>query len=284
MIDGNVCTNPIVTNFSSIICIVPPTTVLSNTQVSIVVTSDTLSETLSNAFIYDVTNTPSITSVSPTVFTIAGGEFVINGTNFGTGLATVFIGTTKANVISTSSTEIIANLPSLPPGIYSVRISTDNGYARPIVSIEYRFYIQNISPQVGSLYGGTDVYVQGEGFDSSSIVTFTNDDKQVSCDIISIESNQIHCKTATAASRAIISSNGIDPIYGTGFAWSPRHLTVQQGSIVEWQWSTSALLSTLNYKIQQIENSYDTVAFDGGFDSGIASSSGKVHRMQNDSA
>jgi len=170
MIDGNVCTNPIVTNFSSIICIVPPTTVLSNTQVSIVVTSDTLSETLSNAFIYDVTNTPSITSVSPTVFTIAGGEFVINGTNFGTGLATVFIGTTKANVISTSSTEIIANLPSLPPGIYSVRISTDNGYARPIVSIEYRFYIQNISPQVGSLYGGTDVYVQGEGFDSSSML------------------------------------------------------------------------------------------------------------------
>lgn len=144
-----------------------------------------------------------------------------------------------------------------------------------MISIEYRFYIQTISPQVGSLYGGTDVFVQGEGFDSSSIVTFTGDDNTISCDIISIQSNQIHCKTTTALPRMIVSSNGIDSAYSSGFAWSPQYAVVQQGTIVEWQWNTSVLLSTLNYKIQQIENSYDTIALADGFDSGTASSSGK---------
>ncbi|CAF4536037.1 unnamed protein product, partial [Rotaria magnacalcarata] len=46
-------------------------------------------------------------------------------------------------------------LPPLAPGIYAVMILTANGYARPPIQIEYRLYVQQVSPQVGSLYGGT---------------------------------------------------------------------------------------------------------------------------------
>ncbi|CAF3431137.1 unnamed protein product [Rotaria sp. Silwood1] len=276
-IDNNLCTDLIMFNFSSITCTVPPTTAINDSEVSVIVTDGSNFISASTQFTYNVTNTPSIISVSSNVVNTAGGQLTINGTNFGTSSVSVFIGTIKATVISISSTQVLAILPSLAPGIYPMKVSTINGYARPLVQIEYRFYIQNISPQIGSLYGGTDVYIQGEGFDDSSVVTFTDDNNNNNnkpCTIVSIESNQIHCQTISAISRVIITSDGIDPIYGSGFAWSPQYLTVQQGTIVEWQWNTSTLLSTLAYKVQQVANGYDTEPLPGGFDSGNATSSG----------
>jgi hypothetical protein len=276
-IDSNLCADFKMSNFSYITCTVPPTTAVNNTQTLVAVIDGSYSVNASTQFTYNVTDTPSITSVDPSVLTIYGGQLTINGINFGTDSILVFVGTMKATVTSISSTQILAILPSLAPGIYPLRVSATNGYARPLMQIEYRFYVQNISPQIGSLYGGSDVYIQGEGFDNSSVVTFIDDNNNnnASCTIISIQSNQIHCQTTPAISRFIISSNGTDPIYGSGFAWTPQYVTVEQGTIVEWQWSTSALLSTLAYKVQQVANGYDTVPLLDGFDSGVASSSGK---------
>ena len=87
--------------------------------------------------------------------------------------------------------------------------------------------------------------------------------------------NQIHCQTQNAAPSLIISATGVDPTYGIGFAWSPQYATVQQGAIVQWQWGSSALLTTLSYKVQQTANGYTTTSLSGGFDSGSGSASGK---------
>jgi hypothetical protein len=274
-IDDNLCTDPTVSTFSSITCTVPPTTAINDTIVAVVVMDGSNSATAPSQFTYNVTNTPSITSASPSVVPVTGGQLTITGTNFGTSSISIFVGTTIATVISVTSTQILASLPWLAPSIYPIKVSTTNGYARPLIQIEYSLYVQSISPQVGSLYGGSDVYVQGEGFDNSSLVTFTDNNNNVSCNIISIQSNQIHCQTTAAVPPVIITSNGIDPIYGYGFAWSPQYATVEQGAVVEWQWGTSVLLSSLTYKIQQVANGYDTVPLSGGFDSGNASSSGK---------
>lgn len=278
-IDNNLCTDLILLNFSCITCVVPPTTSATNIQVSVIVIDDSTSVTASTVFTYNVTNTPSITSVSPSRVTIAGGQLTIDGTNFGTNSIVVFIGTIQATITSISSTQILANLPPLAPGLYPIKVSTANGYARPLVYIEYSFYIQNIFPQVGSLYGGTDVYIQGEGFDNSSIVTFTdtsNDNANDKiCKIIDVQSNQIHCQTTTALSNVVITSSGTDPIYGKGFAWSPQYVTIQEGTIVEWQWNKSTVLSTIVYKVQQVANGYDTTPLPNGFDSGYPSSFGK---------
>lgn len=206
---------------------------------------------------------------------MAGGQLTLVGTNFGTSSVTVYVGTTQATVRSLSSTQIIADLPSLGPGIYPITVSTANGYARPAIQIEYRFYVQSVSPQVGSLYGGTTVYVQGDGFDNTTTVLFTDGTNNASCNVVSVQSNQIQCQTAAAAPSVIISSNGVDPTYGIGFAWTPQYATVQQGAVVQWTWGSSALLTTLAYKVTQVANGYTTTSVSGGFDSGNASASGK---------
>jgi hypothetical protein len=135
--------------------------------------------------------------------------------------------------------------------------------------------VQTVSPQVGSLYGSTDVYVQGEGFDNSTTVSFTDGSNSVPCTVVSAQANQIHCQTQPAAPSVVINSDGVDPTYGRGFAWSPQSATVQQGAIVEWQWGLSELLTTLSYKVQQVTSGYSITPTTGGFDSGNATASGK---------
>jgi hypothetical protein len=205
---------------------------------------------------------------------MSGGQLTLTGTNFGSGAVSVFIGTTQATVRSVSSTQVLADLPSLPPGIYPIKVSTTNGYARPALQIEYRFYVQTVYPQVGSLYGGSNVYVQGNGFDNTTTISFTDGTNNVPCQVTSVQSNQIECQTAAAAPLVVITSNGVDPTYGSGFAWSPQYATVQQGAVVQWQWGSSALLTTLAYKVQQVVNGYTTTLSSGGFDSGNATASG----------
>lgn len=248
---------------------------MSNTAVSVVVSSGSSSATAPTQFTYNVANTPTIVSTSPNFLTVAGGTLTITGTNFGTGSITVSIGTTGATVRSSSPTQIIATLPALAPGVYPLSVMTINGRARPERSIEYRLYVQNVSPRVGSIYGGSDVYVQGEGFDSSTTVSFTDGSSSVACPVVSFQSNQIYCQTASAAPLVIISSNGVNPTYGTGFAWTPQFATVQQGAVVQWQWGGSDLLSSLNYKVQEVANGFSTTPLVGGFDSGNGTATGR---------
>lgn len=269
------CTNVQVTDFSSITCIVPATSANINQQVVVTVIVDSYAVNATSLFTYDVINTPNILSITPTRVTMNPDQLTIAGTLFGNASVSVFIGSTQANVVSSSQNQIVANLPNMPPGLYPVKVSTPNGYARPLIYIEYYFYIQQVSPQVGSLYGGTDVYVQGQGFDNSTSISFIDSsNRQVGCNIVSVQSSLIQCRTNSAALQVIITSNGIDPTYGTGFAWSPQYATVERGAVVTWQWGSSTLLSSLNYKVQQVSNSYATEPLSNGFDSGTATPSG----------
>jgi plastocyanin len=274
-VDGNICTNPQVTNFSSITCTVPATAALNNIQVTVTVIDGSNTANASSQFTYNVTNTPNIVSSGPSVFTVAGGQLNISGTLFGNGSVSVSIGSTQASVVLSSPTNMIAILPILAPGIYPVMVFTANGYARPPIQIEYRLYVQQVSPQVGSLYGGTNVYVQGQGFDNTTSVNFVGNNVSVPCTVISFQATEIYCQTTAAAPQITITSNGVDPVNGVGFAWSPQYATVQVGAVVQWQWGSSALLSSITYKVQQVDNGYSTTPSIQGFDSGATSASGK---------
>ena len=274
-VDNNVCANPVVSNFSSITCTVPASSAVTNAAVAVAVSSGSSTVQAPTQFTYNVANTPTIVSANPSVVPVSGGELNITGTNFGTGSITVSIGTTQATVESSSATQIFATLPALAPGIYPISVMTVNGRARPERSIEYRFYVQSVSPQVGSLYGSTDVYVQGQGFDGSPTVSFTDGSNTVPCPVVTSQPNQIHCQTAPAAPRVIISSNGVDPTYGSGFAWTPQFATVQQGAVVQWQWGGSDLLASLSYKVQEVANGFSSTPVVSGFDSGNGTASGR---------
>ncbi|CAF3361993.1 unnamed protein product [Rotaria sp. Silwood1] len=274
-IDGNPCTNSSVANFSSITCIVPPTTNINNGQALVTVIDGTLSVNASSYFLYNTSVTPTILSISPTIFTLNGGTLNITGVGFGNSSVFVFIGSTNVSIMSLSSNQILVRLSALPPGLYPVTVNTSTGFARPLFYVEYRFYVQQISPQVGSLYGGTNVSVQGEGFDNSTVIQFRDQNNILfPCNIMSIESTQINCRTTSAVAQVMIAANGIDPIKGPGFAWLPSRQTVQQGTVVTWQWISPIVTSPLTYKILQVANPYSNQLVTGGFDSGAATASG----------
>ncbi|CAF3962866.1 unnamed protein product [Rotaria sp. Silwood2] len=275
-IDGNPCTNSSVANFSSITCIVPPFTNIHNDQALVTVIDGTLLANASSYFSYNTSVTPIIYSISPTIFTLNGGTLNISGVGFGNSSVSVFVGSTNVSIMPLSSNQILVRLSALPPGLYSIRVNTSIGFARPLVYVEYRFYVQQVFPQVGSLYGGTNVSVQGEGFDNSTIIQFRDQNNFLfPCTIMSIESTQINCRTTSFVSQVTI-TNGIDPIKGFGFAWLPSRQTVQQGTVVTWQWNSPIVTTPLTYKILQVANPYGNQLVTGGFDSGSAIASGSV--------
>lgn len=89
---------------------------------------------------------PTITSVSPTGGSSAGGSITINGTNFAAG-ATAAIGSTAlTSVTVVSATKITATVPSMTAGTYNVTVvsggqtaTLTNGYtARSAVNVGFR--------------------------------------------------------------------------------------------------------------------------------------------------
>ncbi|CAF5141615.1 unnamed protein product, partial [Rotaria magnacalcarata] len=109
-VDNNECSNLQVVNFSSITCIVPATTAMSNQQVVISIIVGSSTANASSLFTYDVTNTPTILFISPTSVTMNPGQLTINGSLFGNTAALVTVGSAYASVISTSANQIVASL------------------------------------------------------------------------------------------------------------------------------------------------------------------------------
>ncbi|UJR08495.1 hypothetical protein I4U23_012761 [Adineta vaga] len=274
-IDGNLCSNSRVINFSSIICIVPSSKRISASQVIVSVIDNENSVNAASLFTYNATDTPIISSIVPTFTTMISELLNITGTGFGNSIDSVFVGTKSAKILSSSNTNIQIRLPELPPGLYPISMNTSKGPARSINPIEYRFYIEKIFPQIGSLYGGNDVYIYGNGFNNSTNIQFRTENNRLSpCNIISILSNKIHCQTTSFAQQITITADGVHPLYGSNFSWSSPHQVVQLGTIVTWIWNSSAIFLPRRYKIQQVMNAYSTQPSVNGFDSGIATTSG----------
>ena len=280
-IGENFCTNLTVVNFTTIQCVVPPSSSGSLTQVSVTITDGLHSAMAPGIFRYNSTTIPTISSINPTYVTTKGGLMHINGTGFGNRDISVFVHTKKARVISSSNNYILVNLSALAPGLYPITVHTSTGYARPLFHIEYRFYVQQIVPQVGSAYSGTDIYINGEGFENGTRVQTRDRNNLVSpCNILSLQLNQIHCRTTSNRRQVTITSYGTHPSYGFGYSWFPVRETVQQGTVVTWHWDSAQLSSPAYYKVQQVASSYSTTPVPNGFDSGPPTSSGKRYAFQ----
>lgn len=276
MLGNNRCRNQSNLYFSVITCTVPPSGSLITAHVDVEVIDGLNSTTALRQFLYNMTNTPTIQSIYPNFVTMTGGLVSINGSGFGIRGVSVFVNMSGIRVLTLSDNNILVNLSALPPGRYPVTVLTQLGYARPLFHIEYRFYVQQVSPQIGSAYGGTDIYVQGAGFENGTRVQLRDQlNNRTPCDIISMQLSQIHCRTTSITRQATITSNGVHPTYGFGYAWFPAYRTVQQGTNVTWSWSSAQLLVPIYYKIQQVVSAYVEEPLLNGFDSGLATSSGK---------
>lgn len=271
------CLNMEYISTTNITCAVPPSGSNNVTQVIVSAFDGTYSANASNLFTYNATNTPLINSIHPPIISVLGGTVMINGSGFGNGSITVYVNDTSVPVLSSSMSHIQINLTSMPSGRYPLTVSTSFGFARPLQYVEYRFFLESISPQIGSLLGGTNVYVSGQGFNNETVINFRDESGQrYPCISISTTSTLIQCQTTPSIKQVTLVPTGTHVTYGFGFVWSSPHLIISRGTNVTWRWSALSRPNPLSYRIQQVASPFQTQPMTDGFDSGPATLTGMV--------
>jgi hypothetical protein len=162
-------------------------TVLSDTLISAVVPAGTGSVTVQvttpggtaaspSSFTYSSVPAPTLTTVTPTSGSTAGGDSVVLiGSGF-TGATTVLFGTVTASFTINSGTSITAIVPAQTPQFpISIKVITPSGNSN-LVSFTYHFpntpTVTSISPPSGTTAGGLVVTITGTGFTGATQVLF----------------------------------------------------------------------------------------------------------------
>ena len=121
---------------------------------------------------------PTVTSVSPSSGSTAGGTAVtITGTNFAAGAAVTFGTAAATNVVVVSSTTITATTPAGSAGAVAVTVTNPDTQSGSLGS-GYTYIsatsptVSSVSPNNGSTAGGTAVTITGTNFAAGATVTF----------------------------------------------------------------------------------------------------------------
>jgi hypothetical protein len=140
-------------------------------DVTVVGPSGTSAVTPADQFTYVAPPAPTVTGLSPSSGSTAGGTSVtITGTNF-TNASAVTFGTTSASFTVVSSTTIQATTPAHTAGTVDVTIATPGGTA----ATQFTYVapaVTGLSPNSGSIAGGYTVTITGTGFTNASAVNF----------------------------------------------------------------------------------------------------------------
>uniref|UniRef100_A0A667XGZ1 PKHD1 like 1, tandem duplicate 2 n=1 Tax=Myripristis murdjan TaxID=586833 RepID=A0A667XGZ1_9TELE len=212
--------------------------------------------TASSTFTYDNNLTARITGLSPQTTTVIGELRVltISGSNLGgqDNDSAVYVGREECRIEQWTETNITCVLPVLPPGLYHVDVQVgNNGYPETSndvnTTVEYILEIHSISPEVGSLLGGTRLTVSGSGFSSSST------DNQVSV-------GGAECEVMAASEDEL-------EYFGQGYAWEPASLSVSVGDTVVWRWEAPAF-QEVGYRVFSVSRPSGTSYQGGPFNSG----------------
>ncbi|KAK1331988.1 LOW QUALITY PROTEIN: hypothetical protein QTO34_007665 [Cnephaeus nilssonii] len=230
--------------------------------VDISVITNGFQATAKDAYSYNCLQTPVMTDFSPKVRTILGeANLTIKGYNFGTDLTRsveVYVGGKPCQILHWNFTDIRCLLPTLSPGNM---ISTDKLNA----SIQYILEVNNMFPQRGSFYGGTEITLTGLGF---STVPTENTVLLGSfpCSVTSSSSDVIKCTLPSTGDVFRITNDG--KIQYMGYAWSPSVLNVSVGDTVTWHWQAHPFLRGIGYRVFSV-SSPGSVTYDGkGFMNG----------------
>jgi hypothetical protein len=138
---------------------------------------------------------PVISGVHPNSGTSSGGTTVnISGSNFSSG-ATVSFGGASAKVAAVTPSSITVTSPAHAPGLVSVSVTNANGETATL-SNAYTYKraapaITHISPNSGSVNGGTNVNIQGSNFVSGATISFGG----TKATQLSFSPGSIHVKT-----------------------------------------------------------------------------------------
>ncbi|ELK37593.1 Fibrocystin-L [Myotis davidii] len=202
-------------------------------------------------------------------------NLTIKGYNFGTDLTQsveVYVGGKPCQILHWNLTEIRCLLPTLSPGKHDIHVEVRNwGFAstrdKLNASIQYILEVNNMFPQRGSLYGGTEITIMGLGF---STIPTENTVLLGSfpCSVTSSTSDVIKCTLPSTGNVFRITNDGEDSVHGLGYAWSPSVLNVSVGDTVTWHWQAHPFLTGIGYRVFSV-SSPGSVTYDGkGFMNG----------------
>ena len=188
-----------------------------NGTVDIVVSANGASATLSQMYTYDPALEATITGFSPTTGPVYGGSVLtISGTGFPNVLSEieVMVGGNDCQVQNATGTEIQCILPRNPVGQAKVVVDTQkNGrasYSGSEMNYTYVLSVSDVSPKRGSLNGGTEVTISGEGFHSNTSENVVELGEK-RCVVFQSSSSEIKCRTENSGNVVEVDNSGSHP-------------------------------------------------------------------------
>jgi hypothetical protein len=167
-----------VLNDSTILAVAPPQAAATY-DITVTTPTGTSAVGSSDHYTYNAATAPSITSVSPSSGTSAGGTVVSVTGSYFTGASAVAFGTLAASWFTVvSDTQIIAVSPPEAAATYDIRVTTPSGTSATgssdhfTVSAASTPSVSAVTPSSGTSGGGTVVTVTGSAFTGASAVKF----------------------------------------------------------------------------------------------------------------
>jgi hypothetical protein len=118
---------------------------------------------------------PTVSAISPTGGTVAGGTAVtLTGTGFVSGATVTIGGTAATGVVFVSSTSLTATTPAHAPGVVNVVVTnpdTQTATGASLFTYSVAPTVSATAPTGGPLAGGTAVTISGTGFIAGATVT-----------------------------------------------------------------------------------------------------------------
>ena len=162
--------------FASATQLTAKTSVHAAGSVDVVVTNpDTQTGTLVAGYVYLASPAPTVSAVTPTVGSKAGGAAVsITGTGFLEGATVAFGGNAGAAVVVVDATTISATAPAGTVGKVTISVTNTDLQAGSLANaFEYLDAptLTAVDPAIGSSAGGTSLKLTGSGFVSGATVS-----------------------------------------------------------------------------------------------------------------
>ncbi len=171
-VGGVVCAAPTVTPPALITC----TTGAAAAGASDVVVTNTDAQTATSAGAYNYLDDPTVTLVTATAGTTAGGTTVmITGTNFAIGATATFDGTACTSPTVVPATFMTCVTPAHAAGAVNVAVTNLSGQSGTGVALftyQAAPTVTSLSISAGALAGGTTVTITGTGFITGAVATF----------------------------------------------------------------------------------------------------------------
>jgi hypothetical protein len=176
---GATAATNVIVNSDSLLTATAPAGSAGTVDVKVTTNNGTSSAVAADQYTYLATPAPTVTGLSPTTGTTAGGTSVtISGTNFTGATAVSFGGVPGSGVVVNSSTSITATSPAEGPGTVDVTVTTPSGTSATGTADHFTYTaapaptVTAVSPNSGSTAGGTSVTISGTNFTGANGVSF----------------------------------------------------------------------------------------------------------------